>query len=380
MNIKLNGVLEQLQKDRREYRALINATKASNLGLYQKMTSANDAAKNHSRIASANVNSTGKQKINECYNIKQSKVLQVSNNYTDNNSISHNTKNNYRSKNLNVTKSPRRCKSATTKKKIQKLSKKVVQKTNSHPSTSLNEDDEKGESDHDEQEVAITWAHSVLLKEVNRRCDLGHQNKAINKRVNHKVEAFQKFKKLQEEQKKKDVTKEAKGETIHKSLESKKPEYDTDTNINNKEIIKENELDHSNSIHGKSSINIQNEVEKEELTNHKTQIVSLQDQIRYEKDRGHISLVSGFFVSDTEKEKIKEAKKVLRRLDKVAEVKKQKEQEEKERTGQKKRKEEEKQRHAQLRKILSLKVVERENEVIDDNETADINEEGGKYF
>ena len=91
-------------------------------------------------------------------------------------------------------------------------------------------------------------------------------------------------------------------------------------------------------------------------------------------------MVSGFFVSDTEKEKIKEAKKVLRRLDKVAEVKKQKAQEDKERTRQKKRKEEEKQRLAKLRKILCLKVVERENEVMTDNATADINTEGGKYF
>ena len=91
-------------------------------------------------------------------------------------------------------------------------------------------------------------------------------------------------------------------------------------------------------------------------------------------------MVSGYFVSDTEKEKIKEAKKVLKRLDKMAEVKKQKAQEEQERIQQIKRKEEEKQRLAQLRKILSLKSVEQENEVINDNDNAELNEEGGMYY
>ena len=89
-------------------------------------------------------------------------------------------------------------------------------------------------------------------------------------------------------------------------------------------------------------------------------------------------MVSGVFVSDTEKEKIKEAKKVLRRLDKIAEVKKQKEEEEKERIRQIKRKEEEKQRLVQLRKILSLKAEKHENDGINDIETVELNKEGGK--
>ena len=241
------------------------------------------------------------------------------------------------------------------------------------------EDDKREESDQDEEEVAITWAHSVLFKEFNRRCDLRHQNKGTNKRINHKLVAFQKFKRLQEEQRKKDAKKEAKGETIYRALESNKPEYDTNTNINDNEKNNENDLD-PNSIHANSSTEIITENESEDFNNHKIQIVSLQDQIRIEKDRSHISMVSGYFVSDTEKEKIKEAKKVLKRLDKMAEVKKQKAQEEQERIQQIKRKEEEKQRLAQLRKILSLKSVEQENEVIDDNDKAELNEEDGMYY
>ena len=378
MNTKLNGLVQQRRKDRREYLALINATKALNFGLYQKMSSANDVASNHSRIASANVNNTGKQKTNENFHDKPSNALKVPNNNISNDNNGHSKSTNDRTKILNRSNSSKGCKSAVTKKKFQKISKKVIHGTKSLPSTSTNEDGKNEESDQDEEEFEITWAHSVLLKEFNRRCDLRHQNKGTNKRINHKLVAFQKFKRLQEEQRKKDAKKESKGETIYRALESNKPEYDTNTNIDDNENINENDLD-PNSNHPNCSIEIKTEDEKEHLNDHKIQIVSLQDQIRKEKDRSHISMVSGVFESDTEKEKIKEAKKVLRRLDKIAEVKKQKEKEEQERIRQIKREEEEKQRLAQLRKILSLKAVEHENEMLNDNDTAELNKEGSKY-
>ena len=78
-------------------------------------------------------------------------------------------------------------------------------------------------------------------------------------------------------------------------------------------------------------------------------------------------MVSGRFISNTEKDKIKEAKQVLKRLD-----------EEAERIKNKKRKEEEKQRLAQLRSILRLKAAEQENDVINNNDTAEANDENGK--
>ena len=78
-------------------------------------------------------------------------------------------------------------------------------------------------------------------------------------------------------------------------------------------------------------------------------------------------MVSGRFISNTEKDKIKEAKQVLKRLD-----------EEAERIKNKKRKEEEKQRLAQLRSILRLKAAEQENVVINNNDTAEANDENGK--
>ena len=379
MNTKLDGLVEQRRKDRREYLALINATKALNFGLYQMMSSANNVANDHSRIESSNVNNTGKLKTKAGFNDKPSNVLQVpNNNIATNNNNCHSNTNNDRSKILNISKSPKGCKSTVTKKKFQKISKKVIQGTKSLPSTFSNENDKNNEPDHDEEEVAITWAHSVLLKEFNRRCDLRHHNKVPNRQVNHKLQAFQKFKRLQEEQRKKDAKKETKGETIYRALDSNKTEYDNNTNINDDESINETDLD-PNVIHANSLIEIKTEDEKDDLHNHKIQIVSLQDQIRKEKDRSHISMVSGVFESDTEKEKIKEAKSVLRRLDKIAAVKKHKEQEEKERIRQIKRKEEEKQRLVQLRKILGLKEVKQENDGINDNKTAELNKDGGKY-
>ena len=273
MNNKLNGLVEQRRKDRREYLLLMNATKALNFGLYQKMSSANDVANNQSRMASGNEHNTGKQKTNECFDDKPSNVLQVPNNIIASNKDNHSSTNNDRSKNLNITKSPRGCKSAVTKKKFHKISKKVIRGTKSLPSTSLCEDDKNDDSDHDddEEEMTITWARSVLLKEFNRRCDLRHQNKLPQKRVNHKLEAFQKFKRLQEEQRKKDAKKEAKGEPIYRELESKKSEYDTNTNISDTENNDENVLD-PNAFHAKSSIEIKTEDEKEDLNNHKRKL------------------------------------------------------------------------------------------------------------
>ena len=80
MNTKLDGLVEQRRKDRREYLALINATKALNFGLYQMMSSANNVANDHSRIESSNVNNTGKLKTKAGFNDKPSNVLQVPNN------------------------------------------------------------------------------------------------------------------------------------------------------------------------------------------------------------------------------------------------------------------------------------------------------------
>merc|ERR1712165_554949 len=59
--------------------------------------------------------------------------------------------------------------------------------------------------------------------------------------------------------------------------------------------------------------------------------------------------------SETEKEKIKEAKKVLKRLDKVAELKKQQEREEQKRIKEERRKEIEKTRLKELRSILHVR-------------------------
>ena len=385
MKSKLNGILEQRRKDRRDYLALINATETLNFGLYQKISTVNDFANKKSRTASTNDDNTKKQKRNEDYNTMPSNFLRAPNDNITSNNDNHNSPNNDRSKVMNRSKSPRRCKSTLSKKRVPKVGKKILEGTNSFPSSSLqlssiyiynlnalhqpstNEDDEDNESEQDEEEKAITWACSVLLEEFSRKCSLRHQNKVVNKRINHKLEAFHRFKKFQEEQRKEDAKKEAKGETIDKALESNKPEYDTNKqNIDDDANINDNISNPDENVANSANEN-KIEVEKEDLNNHKIKIVSLQDQIRKEKDRSHISMVSGRFISNTEKDKIKEAKQVLKRLD-----------EEAERIKNKKRKEEEKQRLAQLRSILRLKAAEQENDVINKNDTAEANDENGK--
>ena len=102
---------------------------------------------------------------------------------------------------MNRAKSPRRCKSTLSKKIVPKNSKKILEGTNSLPSSSslqlssiyiynlnvvhqpsTNEDDEDYESDQDEEEKAVSWACSVLIEEFNRKCSLRHQNKVVNKK------------------------------------------------------------------------------------------------------------------------------------------------------------------------------------------------------
>ena len=385
MKTKLNGILEQRRKDRRDYLALINATEALNFGLHQKISTVNDFANNKSRIASTNNDNTKKQKRNDDHNAMTSNFIRAPNDNITSNNDNHNSPNNDRSKVLNRHKSPRRCKSTLSKKKIPKNNKKILEGTNSLPSssslqlssiyiynlnvlhqTSTNEDDEDNESDQDEEEKALTWACSVLIEEFNRKCSLRHQNKVINKRINQKLVAFHRFKNFQEEQRKEEAKKEAKGETMHKALESNKLQHDTNINIDNDANIDENNSISDENV-AKSENENQTELENEDLDNHKIQIVSLQDQIRKEKGRSHISMVSGYFVSDKEKDKIKEAKQVLRRLD-----------EEAERIKNKKRKEDEKRRLAQLRKILSLKAEELEKDFTNNNETSEANKEAGK--
>ena len=84
--------------------------------------------------------------------------------------------------------------------------------------------------------------------------------------------------------------------------------------------------------------------------------------------------------TETEKEKIKEAKKVLKRLDKVAEIKKQKEREEQERIKEERRKEMEKTRLKELRSILHVRFedADPENDETDGADIGPSNDESGK--
>ena len=136
MKSKLNGILEQRRKDRRDYLALINATETLNFGLYQKISTVNDFANKKSRTASTNDDNTKKQKRNEDYNTMPSNFLRAPNDNITSNNDNHNSPNNDRSKVLNRHKSPRRCNLTLSKKRIPKNSKKILEGTNSLPSSS----------------------------------------------------------------------------------------------------------------------------------------------------------------------------------------------------------------------------------------------------
>ena len=305
--------------------------------------------------------------------------------YNNKNNSNDTTNHNERSKSLIVPKTPSRGKSPNTKQKFQKISKKLVKGTKSLPLSSSNEDNDGNESEQDEEEIGITWAHSVLIKEFSRRCDLRNKTKETKARVNEKLVAFQQFKKLQEEQRKKEAKKEAKGETIYKKIEENNTEIDTNakivTDININDIKSDTNLSHS------KTTNKNNAAQKnEEINNQKFEVVSLKDQIRKEKDRAKMSMVSSIYsnedrnYSETEKEKIKEAKKVLKRLDKVAELKKQQEREEQERIKEERRKEIEKTRLKELRSILHVRFEDADAENVE-TDGADIcpsNDEAGK--
>ena len=380
MEAKLNSVFEQRKKERREYLALINATKDIDFGLYQFIVTAKDAANDKTGNVSSNETNARKHKRDVVPNNKSSNTLQIPNNnnnndYDSNNiNIINNGHQNERPKHLKeVPKSPRSPmrRRSDSKKKIQKKSKKIIRPSDSLPIPTVDPEDTDNECYQDEEEVAITWAHSVLLKEFNRRCELHDRNKEATKRVNAKLEAFQTFKRLQDEQKKKEAKKKAKEETIYKTLDSNKPELDFTRNINNN---RNNEIDRVDSNLDNDNKGVEDKTEATKDDVQKTEVVFLQDQIRTEEQKGHKSMVSGIFNSNTEKEKIKEAEKVLKRLDKISEIKKMKRREEFERVKEKRRIEEEKKRVEELKRLWKLKGEEEEHDVINETENGDDNE------
>ena len=376
MEQKLTLVLEQQKSERREYLALINATKDINLELYQMMKTAKNAENDKIGDVSSNETNTSHQKMNKVLNEKPSNTLQVPNNnnisnHINNSSNTNNCYQNERSKLLKVPKSPMRCKSPCkspfTRKKFRKIPKKLIRPSQSLSIPTTDPDDGDNESDQDKEEVAIIWAHSVILNEFDRRCKLRTNNKEVAKRANDKLQAFHAFKRLQEE---KEAKEKAKRMTIYKSLDSNKPDIDSTENINNNQNNQESTLD--SEINNDNKV-VENNIEAKE-DDKKIEVVFLQDQIDTEKKKGHISMVSDIFNSNTEKGKMGEAQNILRRLDRVAEMKRQKEKEELERINEKKRVEEEKKRIQELKMLLKLKVGEEENNEAENGEEKD--EEG----
>ena len=179
------------------------------------------------------------------------------------------------------------------------------------------------EAEIDEEEQSLHWAYSILIKEFHRRNDLRVKTKVTSKVANEKLKSFLAFKKLKEEHQKKEHKK--KGSMKKKPNESNLPSQE------NKDTTKgsandENVLNKADEV--KEQIEIKKETDKivkKETKKKSVEIVNLHDQIQSKKkfvsESNEASNITQIFKSNTEKDKIKEARKTLRELNERAERK-----------------------------------------------------------
>ena len=213
----------------------------------------------------------------------------------------------------------RRVRSARGKRSIRK-GKRVLELSESAPIS--NNDNEK--VIQDEEESSLNWAYDILVKEFNKRNEIRDKNVHTTKRANDKLESLLAFKKLKEQ--KNTLSSKLKKDAVIKSdsCNNLPSEGDPTTfvsskssgEINTTEKVEESNIK-NNDVGGKK---------KKGSTKRKVQILSLQDQIRSKKklvaETSDVIHVNQIFKSNTEKEKIQEAKKALYKLNDRAEKKK----------------------------------------------------------
>ena len=181
---KLTNVVEKRVEKRREYFSLIDETQEINVRLYKKMISAgekrasvyckegneiesNKKSKNRLQAPDNNTNQTN----------RENNVPQASNNNTNQ------PTNKNEIKMLKNPQSVRRCKSASQKKRNLKRISRCPCKSPGHSSYDENNNVEQDDKmvEEDEYELALKWAHSILLKEYNRRCEIIDRNNGVTK-------------------------------------------------------------------------------------------------------------------------------------------------------------------------------------------------------
>ena len=176
----------------------------------------------------------------------------------------------------------------------------------------------------DEEESSLNWAYDILVKEFYRRNEIRDKNTHITTRANDKLDSFLAFKKLKEQKNKpsgksnRDATNKS---DVCNHLPSEGDPMTKASSKTTKEINKTGKIEESST----KNIDIRGKNNKGS-TKRNVKIHSLQDQIRSKKksvaEASDIIHVNQIFKSNTEKEKIQEAKMALYQLNKRAERKK----------------------------------------------------------
>ena len=164
--------------------------------------------------------------------------------------------------------------------------------------------------EQDEEEVALAWAYTVLIKEFYRRNEVRGKVTTTKKKVNDKLEALWRFRKLKEKKKKEErkKNKDRKVTDMVKQAAIAKTLSNSQQNANKKDGKNEEEAKETGGIKKKGSFK------------RKVQVCNLQDQIESKRklaDDGINPVIQQSFIAykiKSEQEKIDEAKNVLRYL------------------------------------------------------------------
>ena len=185
---------------------------------------------------------------------------------------------------------------------------RVTKKWKSTKETVVEETDKVAE--HDEEEIALAWAYSVLMKEFYRRNELRGKTGTTKKKVNDKLEALWRFRKLKEKKKTEErkKTKERKTKDMMKTV----------ANVNTISGLQNGESASKKDAKCAEEGNDLNVLKKKGSFKRKVQVINLQDQILSKRkpgdDGGNPLAKDQHYKVKTEEEKVEEAQRVLRYL------------------------------------------------------------------
>ena len=185
---------------------------------------------------------------------------------------------------------------------------RVTKKCKAENKAAIEEPDE--EADQDEEEIALAWAYTVLMKEFYRRNEVRGKNATTKKKVNDKLDALWRFRKLKEKKKleERKKNKERKMNEMMKTVAASKAMSGTQKGdkVDKKE---EKNADESNDLNG---------LKKKGSFKRKVQVVNLAEQIKSKRkpaeDGSNPLHQEQLYRPKTDEEKVEEAKKVLRYL------------------------------------------------------------------